>query len=136
MAWKQVIDLFGGQPVYLPGRDPHQPALLVLHDAGVSLASPLYEKVVPILENLDKLGIFTAISVDGSSLLSPLTDVVMSFIISGVPITVPVFSICLIISGYLSKNLFEHHHRSVSQNPTSKTAYNILIDHFGTNLII
>jgi len=136
MAWKQVVDFFGGQPVYLPKRNPNQPALLVLHNAGVSLASPLYEKIVPILKGLDQLGYLSAITVGGSSLLSPLTDVVIAFTISGIPITAPVFTICLIVAAYLSKNLFEHHHRSIGQDPTSKTAYGILIDHFGTNLII
>jgi hypothetical protein len=135
MSWKQVIDFFGGEPVYLPDRDPHQPPVLVLHNAGVSLASPLYEKIVPLLKKLDKLGYFTAISVCGSSLLSPLTDVVISFTVSGIPITASVFAICLIISAYLSKNLFEHHHVSVGQDPTSNTAYGLLVDHFGTNLI-
>jgi hypothetical protein len=69
MAWKQVVDFFGGQPVYLPKRNSNQPALLVLHNAGVLLASPLYEKIVPILNGLDQLGYLSAITVGGSSLL-------------------------------------------------------------------
>jgi len=136
MTWEAIVEMFGGQPVYLPPRNPPETPLLVLHDTGVSLAEPLYDKVVPVLDWLGRLGLVDLLEIGGKSLLDPLESIVLGVTVKGIPLTIPVFIVCLVIAGYVSKNLHKHEHRSVGSSPTAETAHEILLDYFGTQLIL
>lgn len=135
MAWKEIIDHLGGQPIYLPPRDPPEPPLLVLHDNGVALAEPLYDKIVPVLELMGRSSLIGIFGIDGESLLDPLESVVVGFTVLGVPITVSVFVLGLIIAGYIAKQLHKNVHRHIGTQPTAETAHELLIEYFGTDLI-
>lgn len=135
MAWNHIVESLGGTPVYWPTRQKHEPPLLVLHDTGLSLAEQLYDLVAPVLEYMGKIGLLDLLNINGDSILDPLESAVWGFAISGATITVPVFSLCLIIAGYLSGKLTKNTHVSVGVSPSVKTAHDLLVEYFGTDLI-
>lgn len=135
MTWTEFLGLFGGAPVYLPQRDAPEPPLFVLGENEISLAEPLYNKIVPVLDKIGVTNLVDLLMINGVSLFDVLQSVVMTFKLYGVTISTPILLLCITIAGYISDKLKKNVHRSVGGEPTAETAYEILAEYFGTNLI-
>lgn len=135
MDWEKFVESIGGEPVYLPSRTIPQPPLLVLSNDGVSLAEPLYDKIVPILDKLKKIGVINSVNINGHSLFESLESIIVGIMYRDYVITISVFVLYLIVVSYISGKLAKNIHITVGVSTEPNSAIGILNEYFGIVII-